>query len=90
METEGEVSLLIDRKLLQHLPEETLSSLSVYSDHWKAFSVGDQPLGYTESGIVASISAPLSQCEANVLYMSTFRTDYCLVGATPHPRPFSF
>lgn len=68
-----------DVKFFQTIKPNTVSLLSLYSETWRVFSIGDQPLGYSESGIVHSISAPLSEHDTSIFYMSTFRTDYCLV-----------
>jgi len=79
IQIEGEVSLMGDVKFFQTIKPNVVSYLSLYSESWRVFSIGDQPLGYSESGIVHSISAPLAERETSIFYMSTFRTDYCLV-----------
>lgn len=79
IQIENEVSLLGDESFYDELPSDLSGLVSEYSENWRAFSIGEQPLGYTESGIVHSISAPLSACNTSIFYMSTFRTDYCLV-----------
>jgi len=82
IQIEGEISLLGDDRFFKELPSSLAGLLSEYSETWKAFSIGEQPLGYSESGIVHSISSPLAACNTSIFYMSTFRTDYCLVIAS--------
>uniref|UniRef100_A0A7S4IH33 CASTOR ACT domain-containing protein n=1 Tax=Vannella robusta TaxID=1487602 RepID=A0A7S4IH33_9EUKA len=81
IQIEGEISLLGDYRYFEDLPEEQNALLSKYSESWKAFSIGEE-LGYSESGIVYSISSPLSACNTSIFYLSTFRTDFCLVIAS--------
>ena len=68
-----------DVKFFRTIKPNMVSLLSWYSESWRVFSIGDQPLGYSESGIVNSISSPLAKHSTSIFYMSTFRTDYCLV-----------
>ncbi len=45
---------------------------------WRAFKV-EGPLGFTLTGIVASLSKPLSEAKISIFYVSTYETDYVLV-----------
>lgn len=39
-----------------------------------------------ETGIVASLASPMSKCQIDVFYMSTFTTDYSLVPSEAFDR----
>ncbi len=45
---------------------------------WRVFKV-QGPLGFTLTGIVASLSQPLAEAEISIFYISTYETDYVLV-----------
>ncbi len=45
---------------------------------WRAFKVKG-PLGFSLTGIVASLSRPLAKAKISILYISTYETDYLLV-----------
>jgi len=44
----------------------------------RAFKV-EGPLGFSLTGIVASLSKPLAEAEISIFYISTYETDYLLV-----------
>jgi uncharacterized protein len=46
---------------------------------WRALKVKG-PLGFVMTGIVSSLSGPLAKEGVSILYISTFETDYILVG----------
>jgi len=46
--------------------------------NWRAFKVKG-PLGFSLTGIVASLSKPLAEAQISILYISTYETDYLLV-----------
>ena len=46
---------------------------------WRPIQVGATPLGFDETGIVASQSAVLSAENISIFYVSTFSTDFVLV-----------
>jgi len=43
--------------------------------------VADGPLGFEECGIVADFASVLADERISIFYMSTFLTDYLLIGA---------
>jgi hypothetical protein len=45
---------------------------------WRAFKV-QGPLGFSLTGIVASLSKPLAKAKISIFYISTYETDYILV-----------
>ncbi|PIP52914.1 amino acid-binding protein [Candidatus Beckwithbacteria bacterium CG23_combo_of_CG06-09_8_20_14_all_34_8] len=45
---------------------------------WRAFKV-EGPLGFSLTGIVASLSNPLAEANISIFYISTYETDYLLV-----------
>jgi len=45
---------------------------------WRALKV-QGPLGFSLTGIVASLSKPLAESKISILYISTYETDYILV-----------
>jgi hypothetical protein len=75
--TEDEISLILDRSLLETFPGK--SSLQVSAETWKLIRVADGPLDFEEYGIVYSISEPITKAKLSLLYISTFSTDYLLV-----------
>jgi hypothetical protein len=50
----------------------------LYEGDWRAFKV-EGPLGFTQTGIVASLSKPLADEKISIFYISTYETDYLLV-----------
>ncbi len=50
----------------------------LFEGEWRAFKV-EGPLGFTETGIVASLSKPLADGGVSIFYISTYETDYLLV-----------
>jgi len=50
----------------------------MFEKDWRAFKV-EGPLGFSLTGIVASLSEPLAEAEISILYISTYETDYLLV-----------
>lgn len=50
----------------------------LFEGGWRAFKV-EGPLGFTETGIVASLSKPLADGGISIFYISTYETDYLLL-----------
>lgn len=46
--------------------------------NWRVFQVKG-PLGFSLTGIVASLSKPLAEADISILYVSTYETDYIFV-----------
>jgi len=59
-------------------PQEKIIAGVMFEKDWRAFKV-EGPLGFSLTGIVASLSKPLSEAEVSILYISTYETDYLLV-----------
>jgi len=78
-ETYDTISMILDSDDHEKLKEIAGQSLYSYDDLWQRISVDDGPLGFDESGIVASIVNPLARTGINVFYVSTFETDHLLV-----------
>eukprot|EP00743_Colponemidia_sp_Colp-15_P002827 GILK01003059.1.p1 GENE.GILK01003059.1~~GILK01003059.1.p1 ORF type:complete len:325 (+),score=52.20 GILK01003059.1:42-977(+) len=74
--TDDEVSLILDEQSLNQFTE---SSLVRSPGSWRPIAVGDDPLGFDETGIVCSQAEPLFQAHIPLFYLSTFSTDYTLV-----------
>ena len=50
----------------------------LFEKDWRAFRV-EGPLGFVSTGIVSSLSIPLSKAKISIMYISTYETDYVLV-----------
>ncbi|PIN79535.1 amino acid-binding protein [Candidatus Woesearchaeota archaeon CG10_big_fil_rev_8_21_14_0_10_34_8] len=59
-------------------PQEKIPAGVLYESDWRAFKV-QGPLGFTATGIVASLSKPLAEAGISIFYISTYETDYILV-----------
>lgn len=59
-------------------PQDKIPAGVMIEKDWRAFKV-EGPLGFTLTGIVASLSKPLAEAEISILYISTYETDYLLV-----------
>lgn len=72
-ETEDEVSLLLpDSPELDEVARDT-PGLSLSPNTWSCLQVGDSPLGFEESGVVASQAEVLcKRCRLPLFYLSTF------------------
>lgn len=68
--TKDELSVVVPSEL-------SLDSLEVESD-WRCFEVVG-PLGFSMTGILASVSATLANAKISIFAVSTFDTDYILV-----------
>jgi len=60
------------------LPQEKIPAGVLFEKDWRAFKVAG-PLGFSLTGIVASLSKPLAEAEISIFYISTYETDYLLV-----------
>ena len=59
-------------------PQDKIPGGVMYEKDWRAFKV-QGPLGFTMTGIVASLSKPLADAGISIFYISTYETDYVLV-----------
>jgi hypothetical protein len=59
-------------------PQNKIPGGIMVENNWKAFEV-QGPLGFTLTGIVSSLSKPLSEAQISIFYISTYETDYILV-----------
>jgi len=59
--------------LQENIPPDVMAE-----KNWRAFKVKG-PLGFSLTGIVASLSKPLAEAQVSILYISTYETDYLLV-----------
>lgn len=75
---DGDISFVVDDAALAKFPPGT-----VYHSHnqesWRMVQVGNVPLGFEESGIVAKIAEPLASAQISIYYISTFNNDHALV-----------
>ena len=60
------------------LPQEKIPAGVLFEKDWRAFKVAG-PLGFSLTGIVASLSKPLAEVEISIFYISTYETDYLMV-----------
>lgn len=59
-------------------PQEKIPPGILVEKNWRTFKV-QGPLGFSLTGIVASLSQPLAKAKISILYISTYETDYLLV-----------
>ena len=60
-------------------PEDKIPGGVLVERGWRAFKV-QGPLSFTATGIVAGFSTALAKAKISILYISTYETDYILVG----------
>jgi len=60
-------------------PEDKIPGGVLYEKNWRVFKV-EGTLGFVATGIVAGFSTPLAKAKISILYVSTYETDYILVG----------
>jgi uncharacterized protein len=60
------------------LPQEKIPAGILAEKDWRAFKV-QGPLGFSLTGIVASLAKPLADEQISIFYVSTYETDYLLV-----------
>lgn len=58
-------------------PQDKIPAGVLVEKNWRAFKV-EGPLGFSLTGIVASLSKPLAEAEISIFYISTYETDYLL------------
>ena len=59
-------------------PQDKIPAGVLAERDWRAFKV-QGPLGFSLTGIVASLAKPLAEAEISIFYVSTYETDYLLV-----------
>lgn len=59
-------------------PQDKIPAGILVEKDWRAFKV-EGPLGFSLTGIVASLTPPLAKAKISILYISTYETDYLLV-----------
>ena len=59
-------------------PQDKIPAGVMFEKDWRAFKVKG-PLGFSLTGIVASLSKPLAEAEISILYVDTYETSYLLV-----------
>lgn len=59
-------------------PQDKIPGGVLAEKNWRAFKV-EGPLGFSLTGIVASLAEPLAKAKISILYVSTYETDYLLV-----------
>lgn len=75
---DGDVSFILNEEALAKFPSNTIYH-SAALERWRIIQVGDAPLGFDESGIVAKIAEPLATAQISIYYISTFNYDHALV-----------
>lgn len=59
-------------------PQDKIPAGVMFEEDWRAFKVRG-PLGFTLTGVVSSLSAPLAEAKISILYISTYETDYLFI-----------
>ena len=75
---DDDVSFILDEESLSRFPPDTVYH-SANRERWRIIQIGDAPLGFEESGIVAKIAEPLATAQISIYYISTFDNDHALV-----------
>ena len=75
---DGDISFILDEDALTKFPTNTIYH-SATQERWRIIQVGEVPLGFDESGIVANIAEPLAAAQISIYYISTFNYDHALV-----------
>jgi len=75
---DGDVSFILDEESLFKFPPNTIYQ-SAAQEKWRLIKIGNSPMGFDESGIVAKIAEPLATAQISIYYISTFKYDHALV-----------
>lgn len=75
---DGDISLVLETDAISRFPAGSLYTSNT-DECWRMIRVGDSPLGFEESGIVAQVSEPLADADISFYYNSTFHFDHQLV-----------
>eukprot|EP01095_Lingulamoeba_sp_RSL-Kostka_P016903 TRINITY_DN84_c0_g2_i2.p1 TRINITY_DN84_c0_g2~~TRINITY_DN84_c0_g2_i2.p1 ORF type:complete len:355 (-),score=76.32 TRINITY_DN84_c0_g2_i2:315-1379(-) len=80
-QVQDEISLLIEDRFFNFLPSNLFQC---YNEIFNTLRVGNEnvDLGYSVCGIVSKLSTPLAARGINIFYLSTYKTDYCMVLAS--------
>jgi len=60
------------------LPQEKIPAGILAEMNWRIFKV-QGPLGFSLTGIVASLAKPLAEADISIFYVDTYETSYLLV-----------
>ena len=60
------------------LPQEKIPAGILAEMDWRIFKV-QGPLGFSLTGIVASLAKPLAEADISIFYIDTYETSYLLV-----------
>ena len=64
------------------LPDSLSSDYDPGADTWRAIQLGEGEAGFESVGVIEKIVGPLAAAGVPVLYISTFSTDFVLVGSS--------
>ncbi|XP_033626999.1 cytosolic arginine sensor for mTORC1 subunit 2-like [Asterias rubens] len=81
------ISLVVDVESIALFPSGSLCTGA--EEFWRMIKIGNLPLGFDESGIVAQISEPLAEAGIPIYYISTFLNDHTLVSEADIERAFA-
>jgi hypothetical protein len=70
-------SIIVDSLDFQTFAED---AVNIYGSLWNLIKVDNVALGFEEYGIVKDFTVPLAQQGISIFYLSTFTTDYILIG----------
>jgi len=73
-ETEDEISVLVERRLLGEFPPDVITTSEMYRP-FERFAKAD----LNEVGVISALSAPISAAKIPMLYLSTFQSAYIMV-----------
>lgn len=73
-EVDSQASLVVGEDALHHIPQDIAEEINFYAAAWTPLAVVG-PLGFSECGIVRTISGPLLRSGHEIFYLSTFSMD---------------
>ncbi|KAF9365191.1 GATS protein-like 3 [Mortierella sp. NVP85] len=76
VETDKEVSLILDESHIAGFPEGTLSVCSVY---WRAVQIEPGECGLAAEEMVSRVSKPLADINVSIMQISTYEADFTLM-----------
>uniref|UniRef100_A0A6B2LAI1 CASTOR ACT domain-containing protein n=1 Tax=Arcella intermedia TaxID=1963864 RepID=A0A6B2LAI1_9EUKA len=85
IESEGEITLIMDQETLQRFPKDYLTTSP---KKYYALEITG-PLGASAVGIIHSIAEPLSEAGISIFYLSSYQTDYALIAEDEFQKSLS-
>ncbi|XP_032241831.1 cytosolic arginine sensor for mTORC1 subunit 1 isoform X2 [Nematostella vectensis] len=75
---DGDISLLLDELALSRFPKGSLLTCNS-EECWRMIRIGDHPLGFEQTGVVAQASEPLADADIITFCICSYKYDYQLI-----------